>query len=116
MQPGQSLLTLANPELFEGIAQLKGQEKVAEVKYYATKQQSHYDDAAEADLESQLAAWHAVKNELDQRSKDVQRLDVRAPIGGRVISASYVTPRPEDDGQIEEWHGHPLEKRNRGAF
>ena len=37
VQPGQPLLTLANPELIEGIALLEGEEQIARQKYYSTK-------------------------------------------------------------------------------
>ena len=114
--PGQPLVTLANPELFEGIAVLEGQEKMAKARYYATKQQSHYDEAAEADVEARLVSWQAVTSQLEQQRKAIDQLQVTSPIPGKVITASYVSPGETEDGQLESWHGHPLEPRNRGAY
>ena len=114
---GQPLVSLRAPELIESVALLEGEEEIARQKYYSKKQQSHYDEAAEADLEAQLASWQAISRQLEQRRHDLTQLEVTAPIDGRVVTASYVTQKTtEDNGQLQNWYGHPIEPRNQGAY
>ena len=113
---GQPLITLANPELIEGIVLLQGEERIAEQRYDSTRQQAHYDEAAQADVDSQLASWQAISRQLQQRLHDVEQLQVRSPIAGRIMTAAYVAGEEKTDGRLTSWYGHPLEVRNRGAY
>jgi putative peptide zinc metalloprotease protein len=116
VQSGQDLLVLENPGLLEAITRLEGEEEIARQKYYSAKQQSHYDEAAQAGLDALLASWQAISRQLEQRRHDVARLQVQSPIDGKVISASWVSEPETDDGQLATWYGHPLEVRNCGAW
>ena len=55
----QPILTLSNPDLLEQIVVLEGEELLARQRYYSTKQQAHYNEAAEADLEARLVSWQS---------------------------------------------------------
>ena len=116
VQAQQPLVTLANPELVEAIALLQGEEQIARQRYFSTRQQSQYDEAAEADVDAQLVSWQAVSRQLEQRREDLDQLQIKSPITGRVISASYVSESSSTQGALTNWHGHPLEPRNNGAF
>lgn len=117
VRAGDTLVTLAAPELEETVAQLEGEEQIAQQRYYSRKQQAHYDEAAEADLEAQLASWQAIRRQLEQRRQDLTQLQIKSPIGGRVTTASYrETETQEENGPLQNWHGHPIEPRNRGAY
>ena len=117
IQAGEALVTLSAPELEETIAQLEGEAQIAQQRYYSKKQQAHYDEAAEADLEAQLASWQAIHRQLEQRREDLTQLQITAPIGGRITTASYREPeKQEENGPLQSWYGHPIEPRNQGAY
>lgn len=117
VQAGEMLVTLSAPELEETIAQLEGEEKITQQRYYSRKQQAHYDESAEADLEAQLASWQAVRLQLEQRRRDLTQLQIKSPIDGHVTTASYREAEPQDyRGPLRNWHGHPIEPRNAGAY
>lgn len=116
VQPGQPLVTLVNPKLLEGIVMLEGEEQIASQKYYSAKQQAHYDETAEASVDAQLVSWQAVSSQLQQRRESLAHLEITSPISGKVVSASYIAEESDKDGLLNDWYGHPLESRNRGAF
>ncbi len=123
VQPGQSviagqpLVLLGNVDLINGIVALESQQVIAETRHRVKLKQASFNQQAEGEIEMTLASLNATTIQLEQQRYDIQKLTVRAPCDGRVVSASYIAPQhDEQTGRLAGWHGHPLEIRNRGAW
>ena len=113
---GQPLLVLKSPELDQVVVALEGEAQRAKTRYHSTLQQANFDVAAEKDVAATLTAYNAIHNQLQQRREDLERLVLTAPISGTVVTASYIAKKSEESGRLGDWHGHPLQARNRGAY
>lgn len=116
IQQGQPMIRLQSPELEETFRAMVGQVSVAQASY------NMMSEAAAVDLESanQKPAYEAALNasfaKLQQREHDIQKLIVTAPVSGTLISPPKVDLDRSETGELGNWNGTPLEKRNLGAY
>ncbi len=113
---GEPLLILSSPELEQSIAVLEGEVARAKSRYFATLQQANVSNEAERDIEPALTRYTSLQNQLEQRKRDLEKLNIKSPVGGKVVTASFIRSEDATTGRLDNWYGHPLESRNLGAF
>ena len=116
---GDELAKLSNSNLERDVARLTG-----EVAQHACQLQNlksrRLRDSEEVDALIPTAEERLAKkrDELRQRQTDVEKLTLRAPIAGRVMSAPVSKPTSTNDNADEtvaRWSGSPLDPQNIGA-
>lgn len=118
VEEGDVLARLSNIDLEMAVARLNAEEASLETQLANLKRVMRFHEEAAAleisVVEEQLAA---VKEQLRQQLRDVERLTIRAPIAGTVIPPPRVpTPGAESDDQLTDWTGSPLDPENLGAL
>ena len=117
VEAGQVLARLENVDLEIEIARLQGELRAAQAQVRSLENLSlrNRDSAAQLELTRQRLA--SIQEQLDQKEKDLERLELKAPIAGKVIPP----PRREDPKvdarlQLANWTGSPLDNANLGAM
>ena len=115
----QPLLNLKNDELALQVAQLQGAIRISKTRYDTLLRALHSAgndrDAAE-DLELARSELESAQADLQQRQQELQKLQIRAELSGWLIAPPTVPRKKSDSGELETWHGDPLERRNLGSF
>lgn len=109
----QTLVALANPELDDELSRLELE--------IAVHEQRRRNAAAQRDPAQKRLAENALATRNDQLRElrqQYERLILKSPVAGTVVSAEYQSrpPRPTDDHSLDTWHGNPLEPGNVGAL
>lgn len=112
---GDIVCTLKNQDLTIEIETLKAQLRQYEVQLANLRRLSVQDVEANAQIAALAATARSVRDQLDERMKDWERLELEARVGGTVIAPPYRKPSPGGEGSLESWYGTPLEKQNLGA-
>ena len=107
------LARLENPDLEDQIRDLELQIEIQDLRRRTAlaKQDGAQRELAASALESR-------RDQLREARQQAERLIVRAPVGGRIVSAEP-QPEPEhpsDRHALDQWHGNPLEQHNQGAL
>lgn len=113
---GTPLVRLNSPELEETIRMMVGTVNIDQAAYDSINQQAAFDVDAANQKPTYAAALQASYAKLKQREEDIDKLVVTAPLDGWLIAPPDVTPAQPDSGALPQWHGSPLDKRNRGAY
>ncbi|MFT5527340.1 MAG: putative peptide zinc metalloprotease protein [Pirellulaceae bacterium] len=73
------------------------------------------DESASMEYANLAKKITSLKRELADLERDVERLTIKSPIAGTVISAEPIY-KSEVDGQLRFWSGTPLQRKNVGAY
>jgi len=57
-----------------------------------------------------------IEGQLDERKRDRDRLELKAPRDGVVFPSPWMKPRKSPHGQLSKWSATPLEPRNLGCY
>jgi len=113
---GQELARLSSSDLRMQLQTLFGRTEVAGRKFRTVERLADKDSENAIELESSYASWEAAHKDYQQRKMDEQLLDLRAPVSGLLVMPPAIKKNKSDTGELSEWHGVPLDKRNVGAF
>ena len=116
VEEGQLLARLENIDLEIEIARLEGEQKEAETQLQSLKNLSLRNPDAALQLSLTRERLQSIIEQLEQKRRDMKRLELVAPIAGTIIAP----PRRQDMKvdprlQLANWSGSPLEERNLGA-
>ncbi len=112
---GDLVAVLDNPELTIRLADLRGEEKLAQLQLTNLGIRSRGDEALKAQLQTHEEILASVRDLLGRTEEEIERLTVRAPRDGYVIPPPEKQPRDEGDGRLPGWTGTPLSSENLGA-
>ncbi|TWT90894.1 putative peptide zinc metalloprotease protein YydH [Pseudobythopirellula maris] len=115
VEAGQPLARLVNESIDLEVVRLEGQIAVTEAQIAALRASSYQDTRASARIDPALKSLKSAQEQLAQQLRDKERLVLHAPIAGRVIPPTYVTPPGKSVKELPAWHGTPLDQRNLGA-
>lgn len=79
------------------------------------KKRKQADPTASVDLPTAEKSLAAAVQQLEQREADIERLTLRAPIGGTIIPARRKADERDDPRMLAEWSGLPADPENIGA-
>lgn len=112
---GDVLARLADPELDRELLQLALQrdQQALHLKHLLVQQVDDPQLAPRIPGAKERLADLAAR--LEARRQDRQRLTIRAPQAGTVLSPPYQAAKSEA-GRLPTWSGSPLDERNRGCY
>ncbi len=113
---GDPIAQLKNPDLQIRLAELQGEEEVANVQLRNLAYRSRNDAALKAQIDTQEELLESIQSMRAETEEEIERLTVRAKREGYVIEPPYRAAQDTGDGRLPGWTGSPLEERNRGAL
>ncbi|MEM1226791.1 MAG: HlyD family efflux transporter periplasmic adaptor subunit [Planctomycetota bacterium] len=116
VESGEPIARLTNPELEIRMADLRGEERVAEVQLTNLSFRSRDDAAVVAQIETQVELLESIRSMISETAEEMDRLVVRAKQTGFVLPPPERPSRDNGDGQLPGWTGTPLQMKNRGAL
>jgi putative peptide zinc metalloprotease protein len=116
VEEGQLLARLSNIDLELEIERLRGERESNQAQLDNYKLMQFHDVQAGLQIEVIQQRLTGLDEQLNQKLRDIKRLELRAPRAGTIIPPPY-RPDQRGDMQIElaGWAGWPMEKRNLGA-
>jgi len=116
VRKGQPIVTLQSPELISELASMETSVNVAKSQYSMVSWTAATDPSAADSLEEAEATYRNAVANMYRRAEDLNRLVVRAPADGILLSPPDVADENPESGKLGNWHGSPLEPRNLGAW
>jgi putative peptide zinc metalloprotease protein len=115
VRAGQALARLSNIDLDLEIAQLEGTRAKQEAKLSALSREKFSNAAAGLEIGTVKESLDAVREQLQDKLRDRERLVLVAPRDGVVLPGPTVESKEDPTGRLPAWSGNPLSERNRGA-
>lgn len=116
VQQGDPIAILENPDLEIRLADLTGEEQIAEVQLRNLNFRRNQERSLEAQVETQEELLKSIRSMREKTKEELDRLTVRAKVSGYVIPPPYRQPPDAGDGRLPGWTGSPLEEKNRRAM
>lgn len=116
VEEGDPVAKLVNPDLRIRLADLQGQEQLAQIQLANLVRLSGNDDSTKPQLDFQrevLANFTAIRQKTEI---EVERLTVRAKRDGQVFPPADRPRQDTGDGRLPGWTGTPLQPHNIGAL
>ena len=115
VEVGDRIAVLKNPDLEIRLANLRGEEEVAEVQLRSLRYRSRDDYVLKSQIETQVELLESIRSLKAKTQDEVERLTIRAEQAGVVIPPPPRKPQQQHGGRLPSWTGTPLEEKNRGA-
>ena len=112
----QVLAKLSNVDLALQIAELEGKRAEYESRLESLRRARFEEPEASLQIPQVIESLDAAQEQLEEKQKDLARLQLLAPIAGTVLPPPELPSKPDASGQLPTWSGLPLEKKNLGAF
>ncbi len=116
VEKGQVLARLKSAELELDVARLRGEVERLEERRSGLWELMFHDESASLQVRTVDEELEAVKDQLENRLRDLDRLVLKAPAAGTVIPPPTKRDNTSDDSiELASWTGTPLSKKNLGA-
>jgi putative peptide zinc metalloprotease protein len=116
VEEGQQIARLINRDLEIRLADLEGQELVANAQLKTIQLRSREDVYLKASIDTQEELIKSIQSMIAETQKEVERLTLVAKRSGVVISPPTREPQKENDERLPGWTGSPLDQENIGAL
>ncbi len=113
---GDTIAVLENQELKIRLADLQGEERLAELELRNLGLRSRGDESLKAQLNTHEEILTSVRELLDKTEEEIEELTVRASRDGFVLPPPERKPQDSGDGRLPGWTGTPLNEENRDAL
>jgi putative peptide zinc metalloprotease protein len=115
VRKGQEIIRLGNVEMLQKLAHLKGERARQATELESLRTRAHQDETALRGVAQAEQACRAFDHQIRQWQQDIQRLIVRAPTDGTVVTIRR-SAREQSSDRLPTWSGDPLAVSNRGTF
>jgi putative peptide zinc metalloprotease protein len=112
---GQVLGKLSSVDLQLDIDKLQGKQEELQSHLASLQQQRFRDDKAGLEIAEVSELLNHVTEQLAQKQKDIERLELTAPVAGTVLLPPAVKSNDQESGELATWSGTPLESKNLGS-
>lgn len=112
---GQELARLESVDLEIEIARLEGEVAGYQVEIRSLENLAFTEESAASQLAQVKKSLDSAREQLKKQREDADRLILRAPKDGVVMSPDYRTDRGRNPKELSAWVGTPLSKKNLGA-
>ena len=115
VKANQPLAELSNSDIEIEIAGLEAEQAENESQLRSLRRIRLEDSSAALQIPQVADMLASIKKQLAQKKADRKLLELRAPIAGTVLPPPE-NPKQPTEGELANWHGMPLERRNLGAL
>lgn len=116
VKAGDPVAQLTNPDLEIRLAELNGEERIAEVQLRNVSSRSRNDRSLKAQIQTQQELLRSIQQVRKKTEEEVKRLTVYAKRDGYIVEPPVRAPQDTGDGRLPGWTGSPLQHKNRGAL
>jgi putative peptide zinc metalloprotease protein len=116
VREGDPIAILENPDLEIRLAELQGEERMAETQLTNIQYRSRGDQSLKAQIETQEELLASIRSMREKTAEELDRLTIRAKREGYVIPPPSRAPQDTGDGRLPGWTGSPLDEKNRRAM
>jgi putative peptide zinc metalloprotease protein len=116
VKKGDVLVVMDNPDLRLALLSLEGQLKELDVQLTSLKKQRRFDQSAGLRVNEMEKQRDSLKEVLDGKQDELEKLTVRAPIDGIVLAVPDKPERAAAEGQLPMWSGGALNPKILGAM
>ncbi len=115
VKSGDVLARLENVDLEVAVASLQGEKSRLEAQLETLNRRRFVDERVAMQIPTVKEMLANVEDQLKEKKLDLGRLDITAPISGRVFQPPYRPLRNNEDGRLPGWSGFPFDRQNQGA-
>ena len=116
VEKGQLLAKLSNLDLELEIEQLHGERESSQAQLENLQQMQFHDQNAGLQIEVIRQRLDALDDQLQQKLRDAERLELHASREGTIIPPPYRADQTGDQQvELASWSGWPMEEKNLGA-
>lgn len=115
VEAGAVLARLENKDLELAVVALQGQRQQLIEQLQNLRRRRFLDERVGMQIPTVEELLATVEKQLAEKQRDLERLDVKAPISGQVFPPPYQQPRTEK-GRLPAWSGFPYDSANEGAY
>ncbi|MFM8251742.1 MAG: efflux RND transporter periplasmic adaptor subunit [Planctomycetota bacterium] len=112
---GETIARLENLALQRELVRWRGELRIQQARVAALEAQRGDEAAAGNRLPAARETLAGLRQVVEQRERDQQRLELVAPVDGLVLPPTEIPAPPPDGTQLPAWSGTPTERRNLGA-
>jgi multidrug resistance efflux pump len=112
---GQTIAALENPAVALEVARLAGQRQEQQLRVEHLDRLRGIDPKASEQLPAARAVLASLDARLQERQRDADYLNLKAPTDGTVIAVPRTPLQNDRRDQLPSWSGRPLDDANRGA-
>ncbi len=116
VSPGTILAKLDNVELEMQVIDLESRIEELRAELKGLWVEAHYRESAGRRIPEVREQIRTYEKQRDEKRLELAKLQITAPASGIVIPVADRKGEPQDDSQLNEWAGTPLQKKNRGAY
>jgi len=115
VEKDQPLAKLVSIDVELEVDKLQGRLDEAIVSFATLEKEAHLDPNAGARAVLAQQSIEALRQLLDKRTNDIERLTIRAPVAGTILPPPEVPTKESELGKLREWSGTPLDAKNLGS-
>lgn len=115
VEPGQPIVRLKDDALQMSLLELEGQINEYQAQLESYRLLKHIDPEVTGQIESTQKLLEAVQQQYEEKRRDRERLEIRAPVAGVIIPAPPRDGSKGGKGTLPLWSGSALMERNLGA-
>jgi putative peptide zinc metalloprotease protein len=115
VESGDVVARLDNVDLTLAVIELQGQKDRLEARLESLNRRRFLDERVGLQLPAAREMLETVEEQLAEKTEELGRLQVTAPISGQIFPPKYQKNRVTDD-RLPTWDGFPYDKSNQGAF
>jgi putative peptide zinc metalloprotease protein len=97
------------------LVELQGRFDQYKVQLDTARRQRFESKKASAEIEHLKVSLASVTDQIREKKTDEQRLLLKSPIAGTIMPPAWKPHKPGPEGQLAEWSGTALQKKNRGV-
>lgn len=115
VEKDQPLAKLTSIDVELEVDKLRGRLDEAIVSFATLEKEAHLDPNAGARAVLAQQSIEALRQLLDKRTNDIERLTICAPAAGTILPPPEVATKENEIGKLREWSGTPLDAKNLGS-
>jgi putative peptide zinc metalloprotease protein len=112
---GTPLVTLTSADIDLAVAKLAGEREQLAARVEDLQRRQFQEAAAALEIAEAQESLNAIEEQLEQRRRDLDSLQVIAPADGTVLPPPRAANAPANEIELPTWSGTPLEPHNLGA-
>lgn len=116
VKKGQRLARLSNIDVNIAHTELVSRREVLQSEVEVLGRQSFGNPIAQAQLKEKQKELTGVIEQVKQKEKDLERLELRAPKDGTVLPPPETPQRKPSEADLANWSGTPFEPKNHNAY
>lgn len=115
VRQGELLGRLENIDLQLQVVKLQGEQERLKAQLESLNRRRFRDSRVAMQIPAVKEMLATVESQLAEKSEELGRLEITAPVSGQVFPPPHHTSQDPGDGRLSGWSGYPFDEKNEGA-